>query len=739
MPSNINKITFASRLRDMFLKLLYLLHLRDRPVIISPTTPTYSSTVPQAGVELHSQPSEENIMASPMLAPMIKFRYTNNNGFALVGGKVYTSVSGTNTPLATFADPNGDAFNTNPVILDARGEADIWLQPGRKYRFTIKDANDVVIDITDKIIGASPAAVDPGAVSILAYGADPTGVTDSTAAIQAAIVAASDAKSFIYAPAGNYKITTTITNSGAPNFMGIVGDSEATSVFEGDTLTTNAFVFTNVNAGSRFENFSVNGPGQTAPVSSSGISLLVDGLGPTDGAYNVYMRHVATRLFPTYGFHFAVPFVCVFDILLAQEIGTYGFYIDTFASPYVGGTSTTFNSCYANNVLDTGFMVKSHVYSAFNSCAADSCNVSYNLNQCSGQTFNSCGFEGNTYIDASKPGIGFIIDTCLEGIVLNGCWGYALPNAASLALKLIASTNVIVNSISNLPEATAQTYDIALDGASLSNTFTNCANLTRVDGRAAFDDALGENSTSIKVWGNQFTPVSFNMPDIFGNAIYVKGHIDSHADAGQGNLNLFTTGNFDYPAAAISNSGAISLGDGVNPQDVTFTRLSPGILSFGGAFDTSINVVSLNNPQIYLNNSSHLTQWAVSGDNDGGLAFYDAQNASTPMFLWNVNGVPGQNGVLSLNKGISIESGAKIYLPGTSNSVSGVAIFPAMTSVTVFNSIVTATSRILVTIQNLFSGAASVVYVSSVTPGVGFTLTSVTALDATVAYLITES
>jgi len=42
---------------------------------------------------------------------------------------VYTYQAGTSTPLATYTDQAGGTPNTNPIILDANGEAQIWVGP----------------------------------------------------------------------------------------------------------------------------------------------------------------------------------------------------------------------------------------------------------------------------------------------------------------------------------------------------------------------------------------------------------------------------------------------------------------------------------------------------------------------------------------------------------------------------------------------------------------------------------
>ena len=65
-------------------------------------------------------------------------------GVPLVGGKLYTYASGTTTPLATYTDSTANFANANPVILDSRGEADVWFGPSR-YSLTLRDSLDNLI------------------------------------------------------------------------------------------------------------------------------------------------------------------------------------------------------------------------------------------------------------------------------------------------------------------------------------------------------------------------------------------------------------------------------------------------------------------------------------------------------------------------------------------------------------------------------------------------------------------
>lgn len=91
------------------------------------------------------------------VVPYFRPQFLDLNGRPLDGGKVYTYKAGTTTPLVTYRDA---AFtqNTNPIILDSSGCADIFIgiQP---VKFVIHDKNDVLIKTVDTVTGASGASV----------------------------------------------------------------------------------------------------------------------------------------------------------------------------------------------------------------------------------------------------------------------------------------------------------------------------------------------------------------------------------------------------------------------------------------------------------------------------------------------------------------------------------------------------------------------------------------------------
>ena len=86
------------------------------------------------------------------LIPNPVMQFFDANGNPLVGGKLFTYAAGTTTPQATFTDYNGATANTNPVILNSRGEAAIWCGANR-YFMVLKDSDDVEIWTSDNVNG----------------------------------------------------------------------------------------------------------------------------------------------------------------------------------------------------------------------------------------------------------------------------------------------------------------------------------------------------------------------------------------------------------------------------------------------------------------------------------------------------------------------------------------------------------------------------------------------------------
>jgi hypothetical protein len=171
-----------------------------------------------------------------------KQAYVNDAGQPLTGGRLYTYAAGTTTPKTTWADSAQTAPNTNPIILDARGEATVFWNGA--YKAELRTAADAVIWTVDNVqavndpvslssfAGPSGSSLmgfiqsGTGAVartaqakmretySVLDFGAVGDGVTNDTVACQAAITASCAAGAALYWPEGTYSVTGLTTPSG---------------------------------------------------------------------------------------------------------------------------------------------------------------------------------------------------------------------------------------------------------------------------------------------------------------------------------------------------------------------------------------------------------------------------------------------------------------------------------------------------------------------------------------------
>lgn len=82
-----------------------------------------------------------------------KQQFFDANGVPLSGGKLYTYAAGTTTPIATYTDSTAGTANTNPIILNSRGECDIWLLSGTAYKYILNTSADALVWTVDNITG----------------------------------------------------------------------------------------------------------------------------------------------------------------------------------------------------------------------------------------------------------------------------------------------------------------------------------------------------------------------------------------------------------------------------------------------------------------------------------------------------------------------------------------------------------------------------------------------------------
>jgi len=138
-----------------------------------------------------------------------KFQAFDGNGDPLSGGLVYTYSAGTTTAKTSYSDYDASTANANPVVLDSRGEADIYVRGS--YKIVLKTSAEVTLWTLDNVqggVGADSAGEDyyyPDAT------ATDQGVTGNSDTIKYAVDTISSDSGTIYLKHDSGSATTTYT------------------------------------------------------------------------------------------------------------------------------------------------------------------------------------------------------------------------------------------------------------------------------------------------------------------------------------------------------------------------------------------------------------------------------------------------------------------------------------------------------------------------------------------------
>jgi len=92
-------------------------------------------------------------MANPV-APLVTgglFKEQANDGTPLQGGLVYFYITGTTTAKNTYSESTGTTANANPVVLDSRGEAAIYLLLDQDYKMVVKTSAGATVYTRDPV------------------------------------------------------------------------------------------------------------------------------------------------------------------------------------------------------------------------------------------------------------------------------------------------------------------------------------------------------------------------------------------------------------------------------------------------------------------------------------------------------------------------------------------------------------------------------------------------------------
>jgi hypothetical protein len=192
-------------------------------------------------------------------------------------------------------------FTNNPADLhghhmydDVRTLFGRTLPAGTHVRFEIANPSvPVTIDVADFQEVAPPAPQPRGSISVLSYGADPTGQKDSTTAIQNAINAGSAEGKAVYIPPGDFTVTAHLI----VNNVTLTGAGEWYSVLHGNGVGVYGNLPPNPSTNVHLSNFAIFGEVMNR-VDSADVNGIGGGLQDSTIS-NVWIQHVKAGIWMT--------------------------------------------------------------------------------------------------------------------------------------------------------------------------------------------------------------------------------------------------------------------------------------------------------------------------------------------------------------------------------------------------------------------------------------------------------
>lgn len=394
--------------------------------------------------------------------PVVQF--FDNNGNPLAGGKITTYLSNTTTPESTWQDEGLSVLNTNPIILNSRGEATIWLTPDIQYTFVLTDANDNSIQTVNDIYGGfqfingidathvsyTPAGTGAVAtkvetklresVSVKDFGAVGDGSIDDTNALQAAINAAVSRSKSLYLPTGTYK-TTSGLSFGAP--IRIFGDgadvaSETGTIIKPTQSSGIVLEFTNAagsfDNGLILEDFAIIGTG-----TGTAVGLEVNGAVWT----NSRIRNITVRSMGGRGVVIDDCLTANFEQVRVAGCGSDGFYIS-------GSNGIRLYGCMSESNAGYGYYFSNNLTAGErNGPLMLACHAEENtggdavyMNQYSNPMIQGCWLQAASSSNVDRATIH--LDTCTGAMVMGN---FLTSNAAWSLFQGVKLTGTLFSSI----------------------------------------------------------------------------------------------------------------------------------------------------------------------------------------------------------------------------------------------------------------------------------------------------
>lgn len=396
------------------------------------------------------------------------------------------------------------------------------------------------------------------------YGADPAGVSGSTAAIQNAISALPASGGTVYFPAGTYKLTSALTVTSGTVFQGA---GENTSILLQTSTTADAIDGTDVNV------FVMRNMRVTGPSSGSGTGVHLTSSAGGNTTY-VDISDCRIDLFGGDGIKIDNPIVSRFSRVVSVGHGGNGFSINGGVS---GGaaTSCVLDACYAISCTQAGYQISHAAYTSLYSCATDTCGAGYILSTVSSAVLSACGCESAVSTGGAYTGQSFEVTGC-HGVNLLNC--YSNRNASIGVWVTGSSARIVADAFLEVAAAGA-TASIQVDSGStctvLRPSLTTATSYTGTVNQYADAGSSGVRQLDLAGGGNSIVirATTLTASGTNNQPVYMALCNDSGNRAYGAQIGADTT-----PRYMVDVNGNASYGTGSATRDTTWGRQATALV-----------------------------------------------------------------------------------------------------------------------------------------------------------------
>ncbi|MET8765461.1 glycosyl hydrolase family 28-related protein [Streptomyces sp. NPDC004658] len=351
-------------------------------------------------------------------------------------GTQYTDLlDATGTPTTSVRT---NEYGALPRILGPDGVTGMWADAAGPSRVWVQARNVTA--------GGGPSEKSLDWLNVVRdFGAKGDGVTDDTAAIQAAVNAAAVAGGTLYIPAGRYILTAALTWASGVN---AIGAGPRASILQSTDQNKDCITATDV-GGITLERLQLSGPGRgfgsavrftrySAP-STPGVTLR-DVLIQSWGGDGVFCHQLANT---------------VLHRVRVRTCGGVGVHVQAPQDTVLGGASVSLTAVSVEGCVTGGIWLEGMAYSSLSACAVQQAPVGYRLDSCTGVSLSSCGAEQCTtglevyggkgitaqgFVTKASDGTSVWLTNNAAGVVLAGVTEVSPGSGATTCLRTDTGT-----------------------------------------------------------------------------------------------------------------------------------------------------------------------------------------------------------------------------------------------------------------------------------------------------------